>query len=75
MLAGEAFGMHSIFPGVTGSGDSSSLALLGGGGINRQFSKRAAVHLFEANWMHTQLPNSTTNAQNNPRLVVRVNSR
>jgi hypothetical protein len=78
MLVGEAFGMHSIFPGVTGSSDSSSsLALLGGGGINRQLSKRVAVRLFEANWMHTQMPNSTTNAQNNLRLgmglVVRIN--
>jgi hypothetical protein len=77
MLAGEAFGMNSVFPGVSGpTSSANSLALLGGGGINRQLSKRVAVRLFEADWMHTQLPNSTTNAQNNLRLgaglVVRI---
>jgi len=73
MLAGEAFGRNSIFPGVGGpTSTANSLALLGGGGINRQLNKRFTVRLFEADWMHTQLPNSTTNAQNNLRLGVGI---
>jgi len=69
MLVGEAHGMNSVFPGVNGiSSNASGLALLGGGGVNRQLSRRFAVRLFEADWMRTQLPNSTTNAQNDLRL-------
>jgi peptidoglycan-associated lipoprotein len=77
MLAGEAFGRNSVFPAVNGpTSSANSLVLLGGGGINRQLSKRVALRLFEADWVHTQLPNSTTNAQNDLRLgtglVVRI---
>ncbi len=69
MLAGEAFGMNSVFPGVSGpTSTANSLALLGGGGVNRQLNKRFTVRLFEADWLYTQLPNSTNNAQSNLRL-------
>jgi hypothetical protein len=41
---------------------------LGGGGVNRQLNKRFAARLIEADWVYTQLPNSTTNKQNDLRL-------
>jgi hypothetical protein len=77
MLAGEAWGRNSVFPSLSGpSSSANSLALLGGGGINRQICKRYTVRLFEADWLHTRLPNSTTNAQNDLRvgagIVVRI---
>jgi hypothetical protein len=69
MLAGVAFGRNSVFPGVGGpSSTADSLALLGGGGVNRQLNKRFAARLIEADWVYTQLPNSTTNKQNDLRL-------
>jgi hypothetical protein len=39
-----------------------------GGGMNVPLTRRIAVRAFEADWLRTQLPNSTTNAQNNLRL-------
>jgi hypothetical protein len=68
-LAGEANGFHSIFPGVNGAGSSTnSLALLVGGGTNVALSRHLAMRALDAAWLRTQLPNATTNAQNNVRL-------
>jgi len=69
VLAGETNGLHSVFPAPSGSTvNANSLALLMGGGINVPLQRRFSVRAFEAEWLRTQLPNSTTNVQNNLRL-------
>jgi len=66
VLAGEANGFHSVFPTRNAVIDSSnSLALKMGGGMNIALSHRIALRAFQANWLRTQLPNATTNVQNN----------
>ena len=42
--------------------------LLDLGGMNVPLSGHLAVRAFEADWLRTQLPNATTNVQNNLRL-------
>ncbi len=66
VLAGEVNGFNSVFPTPNGATDSSnSLALKMGGGMNIALSPRIALRAIEANWLRTQLPNATTNVQNN----------
>lgn len=69
VLAGEANGMNSVFPGVS-SADSNAFgsALKVGGGMNVSLSRHLSVRAFEADWLRTGLPNSTTNTQNNLRV-------
>jgi hypothetical protein len=65
MLVGDAIGFNSVFPFVTGANTTaSSLALKAGGGINVRLTPHLALRAIEADWMRTQLPNSTTNVQN-----------
>jgi hypothetical protein len=72
-FAGEAFGFNSVFPAVTGATVSSySLAVEAGGGLNIALSPRIALRAIEADWLRTQLPNATTNVQNNLRLSAGV---
>jgi hypothetical protein len=72
-LVGEAFGMNSIFPSAGGvSSSANGLALQVGGGMNLPLSSRIGVRAFEADWLRTALPNSTTNIQNNLRLGVGI---
>ena len=69
VLAGEANGLHSVFPAASGANDSAdSLALYVGGGVNLHLKHRFALRAVEANWLRTQMPNATTNVQNNLRL-------
>jgi hypothetical protein len=66
VLAGSANGFNGVFPTPSGANDScSSLALKMGGGINIALSHRLALRAFQANWLRTQIPNATTNIQNN----------
>jgi hypothetical protein len=66
VLIGEANGFNSVFPNVNGATSSANgLALKIGGGMNYTLSRRLAVRVIEADWLRTQLPNSTTNVQNN----------
>ena len=68
-LVGEVKGLHSIFPGPgTTTDTASSIAYMTGGGLNVRLQHRLSLHAFEANWLRTQLPNATTNVQNNLRL-------
>jgi hypothetical protein len=68
-LAGEANGINSVFPGVSQSVSSANgLAVQLGGGVNLTFKRHLAIRAFEADWLRTQLPNSTTSVQNNLRL-------
>ena len=69
VLAGEAHGFQSVFPSLSGSNSSDdSLALQMGGGVNLALSRHIGVHAIEADWLRTQLPNGTTNVQNNFRI-------
>jgi len=65
-LAGEAWGMNSIFPGDAGAhSTASSLAVRIGGGLNLPINRRLAIRAFEADWLRTQMPNANSNIQNN----------
>jgi hypothetical protein len=66
VLAGEANGLNSVFPAAAGTtSNATSLALQAGGGMNIHLTPHIAVRAFEADWLRTQLPNATTNVQNN----------
>jgi hypothetical protein len=69
VLVGEANGLNSVFPTPTGAIHSDhGLALCVGGGANVHLTRHLSVRALEADWLRTQLPNSTNNAQNNLRL-------
>jgi hypothetical protein len=68
-LGGEANGFHGLFPTSAGATDSSnSMAVEAGGGMNVALSPHVALRAFEVNWLRTQLPNATTNVENNVRV-------
>jgi hypothetical protein len=68
-LVGGAFGLNGIFPTSTGTNSTAnSIAVEIGGGINVPFTRHFAIRALDANWLRTQLPNATTNVQNNLRL-------
>lgn len=69
-LMGKAFGRNSLFPSSSGSANSSagSLAFSLGGGVNYALRHQLTLRAVQADWMRTQLPNSTTNVQNNFRI-------
>ena len=68
-LAGEAHGFRGLFPGPS-SADSSSLSLAVkiGGGVEVSLSRHLSLRVVEASWLRTQLPNTTTDVQNNLQL-------
>jgi len=68
-LIGEAHGFDSYFPTAAGSlTDYNSFALQVGGGVDIGLSRHFAVRAFQADWLRTQFPNSTTNVQNTLRI-------
>lgn len=68
-LVGEANGFNSVFPNANGAISSANgLALKVGGGVNYSLSRHFAVRVMEADWLRTQLPNSTTGIQNSLQL-------
>jgi hypothetical protein len=68
-LVGVTNGFNSIFPGIAAADTSTTgLALVVGGGMNIPLSRHFAVRAFDADWLYTQLPNSTNNVQNSLRL-------
>ena len=68
VLVGEANAFNGVFPSQTGAGTSaSSLAVLVGGGATVNCSRHLAVRVVEVDWLRTQLPNATTDVQNNPK--------
>ena len=72
-LIGIANGVNSVFPGPSGAqSDASGLALQIGGGADLNLSPHLAVRLFHADWLRTQLPNGTTNVQNNLQLAAGI---
>jgi hypothetical protein len=65
-LAGTAIGFNGIFPAPRGANTTSlGLAVKAGGGLNLTLSPHVVLRAFEADYLRTQLPNSTTNVQNN----------
>jgi hypothetical protein len=57
--------MNSVFPDPTGANTvANSLAVKAGGGMNLNLKPHLALRLFEADYLRTQLPNSTNNVQN-----------
>jgi len=68
-LLGEANGFNGVYPKSTGPDTSANgLAAKVGGGLDLKLSHHVSVRLVEANWLRTQLPNSTTNVQNDVEL-------
>lgn len=68
-LLGQAFGFNGLFPAPRGANSSDdSLAALAGGGVNLTLRPHLALRLMEADWLHTQFPNSAGNTQNDLRL-------
>jgi hypothetical protein len=68
-LVGEGFGFDSVFPGTSGSSTTAyNLAIEAGGGIDIALRPHLSVRALDADWLRTQLPNATTNTQNNLRL-------
>ena len=65
-LAGLGIGFNSIFPSPAGVNTTGyNLAVKVGGGMNYGLSPHIALRAFEADWLRTELPNSTTGVQNN----------
>lgn len=65
-LIGEANGFNGLYPRpIAPESSASSLAARVGGGLDLRVSHHLSIRLVEANWLRTQLPNSTTNVQNN----------
>jgi hypothetical protein len=70
---GEAFGLNSVFPGSPPARNKAdSIAYQAGGGFSIHLSPRVSLRAIDAAWLRTQLPNSTTNVQNNLRIGVGV---
>jgi peptidoglycan-associated lipoprotein len=66
---GEVNGINSVFPGQPAAGSTAnSIAYQAGGGVSVFLSRRVALRALDAEWLRTQLPNSTTNVQNSLRL-------
>lgn len=65
-LLGDAIAFNSVFPSPTGAqSTANSLAVKAGAGVDFKLARHFALRLVEADYLRTQLPNSTNNAQNN----------
>ena len=65
-LFGFASGRDSVFPSPFGAEKKAySLAAQAGGGVDLDVSRHIAIRLLQADWLRTQLPNGTSNVQNN----------
>jgi peptidoglycan-associated lipoprotein len=65
-LVGEAHGFDSLFLGSSGTTkDALSLAVQVGGGVDMGLTRHISLRMIQANWLRTQMPNATTNVQNN----------
>jgi hypothetical protein len=67
-LVGEVFAFNTLLPMTPYPIHSDSgLAVLAGGGMNLRATPHVGVRVFEADYLRTQLLNTTTNAQNSLR--------
>jgi hypothetical protein len=68
-LIGEAHGFHSVFPGPNGATSSAlSFALQVGGGADMALSPHITLRAAQVGWLRTQLPNASSNVQNDLRV-------
>lgn len=68
-LAGVVNGLNSLFPNSLGADTSATgMAVQVGGGVNARLTPRLSLRVIEANWLRTDLPNSTTSTENTLRL-------
>jgi hypothetical protein len=68
-LVGGAHGFNGLFPHTGGATTmANSVAALAGGGVDVALAHHVALRLVEADWLRTDLPNSTNSAQNTLRL-------
>jgi hypothetical protein len=68
-MGGIANGFNSAFPSTSQAvTTANSQVEQVGGGMNITLKSRLALRVFEADWLRTQLPNSTTSVQNNMKL-------
>lgn len=59
---------NGIFASLSGFNIvANSMAVQAGRGMNVNLNLHFALHTFDVNWMRTQFPNSTGNAQNHVR--------
>jgi len=66
---GEANGVNSVFPGLPAAGaTANSIAFQAGGGISIALRPHLLLRALDAEWLRTQLPNSSTNVQNSLRI-------
>lgn len=72
-LGGEAWGMNSVFPNSAGATTTAnSFAVKVGGGLNLRFTPHLVLRVLEADYLRTQLPNSSSNVQNNLQLCTGI---
>jgi peptidoglycan-associated lipoprotein len=72
-LIGVVDGFQGLYPqGGVASSSANALAVQTGGGLDVGISQHLAVRLVQADYVRTQLPNSSTNVQNNLRLAVGI---
>ena len=72
-LVGEANGFRGFYPALPSSSSSaSSLAIQTGGGMDLGISQHLSLRILQADWLRTQLPNSSTNVQNNLRMAAGI---
>jgi hypothetical protein len=69
-LLGIANGFNGIFPNPQGVDTTTeSMAVKAGAGLNLRVTPHLSLRLAEADYLRTQLPNSTNNAQNSLQLA------
>lgn len=65
-LVGQAWGLNSVFPNSSGiTTNADSLAVKAGGGLNVALTPHFSLRAVELDYLRTQLPNSSSNTQNN----------
>lgn len=69
VLAGEAWATNGVFPNPGGPATTAnSAAVKAGGGLNVSFTSHLVLRVLEADYLRTQLPNSSSNVQNSLQL-------
>jgi hypothetical protein len=69
-LVGKAIGTHGVFPCATGvCSRASSLEVQTGYGVDMRIRRDVLVRIAEADWVYTELPNSSSNTQNSFRVT------
>jgi outer membrane protein OmpA-like peptidoglycan-associated protein len=72
-LFGYVHGFDGLYPAAGATTDSaSSFALEAGGGLNLLLTKHFGLRLLEADYVRDELPNATTDSQNDLRLAFGV---